>query len=229
MRCYRPAGAGALICAALATLGTAPSAQEPSPPPQASPHAPAGQGFAHRSGGDTTANARRTRQLSRFLVSRTRNLATLELGAAEVAVHVGKLATTSDDYRALATLGPAAVLELPGAAACKLRTEVALRFGDAVVPTGNVSPDFAGLYSFWLRAPAEGSAEWRLVVNDEADVWGTQRDPARDRVEVALEHEVAADEVKELTASLTGQGDDGGLLELRWGPHRWRAPFTAAR
>jgi hypothetical protein len=232
VRRYRPAGAGILIGAALATMGAAPSAQEPSSPPppqaQASPHAPAGQGIARQSGGDATANARRSGQFSRFLVMRTRNLATLELGEAEVAAHVGKLATSSDDYQALAALEPGAVLELPGAAACKLRTEVDLRFGDAVLPTGNVSPDFAGLYSFWLRAPVEGSAEWRLVLNDEADVWGTQRDPARDRVEVPLEHEVVADEAKELTVALTAQGVDGGLLELRWGTYRWRASFIAA-
>ena len=227
VRCYRPAAAGVLICAALATMGAALSAQEPSPP-QASPHAPAGQGFARRSGGDTTADARRTRQFSRFLVARTRNLATLQLGSAEVAVHVGKLALSSDDYRALATLEPGAVLELPGAAASKLRTEVALRFGEATLATGNVSPGFAGLYSVWLRAPSEGGSEWRLVFNDEADVWGTQRDPARDRLEVPLVHEAAADEAKELTVALTAEGDHGGMLELRWGTHRWRAAFTAA-
>jgi hypothetical protein len=103
-----------------------------------------------------------------------------------------------------------------------------LRFGEAILATGNVSPDFAGVYSFWLRAPAEGRDEWRLVFNDEADVWGTQRDPARDRVEVPLEHEVVADEAKELTVALTAQGVDGGLLELRWGTYRWRASFIAA-
>ena len=66
------------------------------------------------------------------------------------------------------------------------------------------------------------------MFNDEADVWGTQRDPARDRLDVPLEHEVVADEAKELSVALTGQGGDGGVLELRWGTHRWRASFTAA-
>jgi Protein of unknown function (DUF2911) len=228
----RPSGAGVFLCAVVAITITsaAPAAPEQPPAePPASPRAPAGQStVAPRSGVDTTTGARSTRQFSRFLVARTRNLSTLKLGSAEVAAHVGKLATVTDDYRALETLEPGTVLELPGAAASKFRTEVGLRFGEATLPTGNVSPGFAGLYSFWLRAPGEGSTEWRLVFNDEADVWGTQRDPARDRLDVPLEHEVVADEAKELTVSLAGQGDDGGLLELRWGPHRWRASFTAA-
>jgi hypothetical protein len=229
VRRERPSGAGILICAILAMTSAAADAQEPPPAEQPAPRAPADHAtFARRSGSDAAAEARRTRQFSRFLVARTRNLATLVLGSAEVTAHVGKLGTTTDDYRALETLEPGAVLELPGAAASKLRTDVPLRFGEAILATGNVSPDFAGVYSFWLRAPAEGRDEWRLVFNDEADVWGTQRDSARDRVEVPLEHEVVADEAKELTVVLTGQGGDGGVLEVRWGTHRWRASFTAA-
>ena len=172
----------------------------------------------------------RIRQIQRFLISRSRNMSAVKLGEAEVMAHVAKLTTDSDDYRALAALEPGAVLELPGAAACKLRNEVGLRFGELVLPIGNASPGYAGLYSFWLRAPAAGSEQWSLIWNDEADVWGTQRDPARDRVEVPVEHEATGDEVKELTVAIeTAASGDAGTLVLRWGPHRWRAPFTVSR
>jgi hypothetical protein len=210
--------------------------QRPSPPAAA----PGGQAaFARRSGDDTTTDSQRIRALSRFLLRQSRNVAIVEISGAEVMAHVGKLAVDSDDYRALSALAPGAVLALRGAAACKLRSEAELRFDDLVVPTGNVSPGYASLYSFWLRAPGGEDSAWRLVFNDEADVWGTQRDPARDRVEVILAHELATEEVKELTVAIEAraapspqpgmaQGEDGGTLELRWGPHRWRAQFAVS-
>jgi hypothetical protein len=204
----------------------------PAFPPE-TPQAPSAGGahatFARRSGGDATGESRRIQQLSRFLLRQSRNVATVEVGGAEVMAHVGKLTIDSDEYHALGVLAPGAVLTLADAAACKLRSESDLRFGEVVVPAGNVSAGYAGLYSFWLRAPAAGAAEWRLVFNDEADVWGTQRDPARDRVEVRLVHELAPDEAKELTVAIEAREEEnGGVLELRWGPHRWRAPFTVS-
>jgi hypothetical protein len=212
-------------------------AQTP-PQPSSAPAPHGGQAtFARRSGDDATSEARRIQNIARFLLRQSRNVAVAEIDGAEVMAHVGKLALDTDDYRALAALAPGAVLALPGAGACKLRSEADLRFGETVVPAGNVSPGFAGLYSVWLRSPSDAGGEWRLIFNDEADVWGTQRDPAHDRVEVTLAHDLAADEAKELTVAIeTGEaspprpglapGESGGTLELRWGPHRWRAPFV---
>ena len=161
-------------------------------------------------------------------MARTRNLYHAQAGLGEVAAHVGKLVTTGDDYARAQAIGPGTVLELPGAAASKWRTEVDLRFGEATLSTGNVSPGFAGLYSFWLRAPGEGSTEWRLVFNDEADVWERSAIP----LEIASTSRSSTRWLPTRRRSsrclLTGQGDDGGLFELRWGTHRWRASFTAA-
>jgi hypothetical protein len=225
-RLHRASRALWTVAAATALAAAAPAQETPQ-----RPSAPAAQGghatFARSSGGDQTDEARRLQQFSRFLLKQSRNVATVEIEGAEVMVHVGKLAIDGEDYRALEALTPGAVLALPNAAACKLRAEAELRFGETVVPTGNASPGYASLYSVWLRAPSGELSDWHLVFNDEADVWGTQRDPARDRVEVALAHELAADEAKELTVAIaTRDGDNGGVLELRWGPHRWRAPFA---
>jgi hypothetical protein len=214
-----------LICAVLAAGGVAIRAQAP-----AEGTNPGQAVFARRAGGDSDAEGRRLQQLSRFLLARTRNVATAKIGDGEVIAHVGKLPTDGDDYRGLAALAPGAVLELSGAAACKLRNEVGLRFGDVVVPIGNASPGYAGLYSFWLRAPTAGSDQWSLIWNDEADVWGTQRDPARDRVEVPIARDTADVEAKELTVSIeVASTGDAGVFELRWGMNRWRAPFSVAR
>jgi len=225
-----PTFAVVAISAALAMAGDAARAQAP----PSTPSTPAAPAVARRSGSGAGDENRRQQQFARFLIARSRNAATAKIGGAEVMAHVGKLTTDSDDYRALAELAPGAVLELPGAAACKLRNEIGLRFGGtasqvAVLPTGNASPGYAGLYSFWLRAPAEGSASWSLVFNDEADVWGTQRDPARDRVEVPVEHDQAGVEAKELAVAIEAAASgDAGVLEVRWGTHRWRAAFTAS-
>ena len=231
MAVARPPRSRLVSCAVAAAAAIVASAlAQATPQPSSAPAPHGGQAtFARRSGDDATAEARRIQNISRFLLRQSRNLSVAQIGGAEVMAHVAKLELGGDDYRALGALAPGAVLALPGAAACKLRSEAELRFGETVVPTGNVSPGFAGLYSVWLRAPSAEGGEWRLVFNDEADVWGTQRDPARDRVEVALAHELAADEANELTVAIEArEGDRDGVLELRWGPHRWRAPFTVA-
>ena len=213
------------------TGAQAPPDAAPTPPAPASTAAPRAEGhgtFARRAGDSGDNN--RNRQISRFLISRSRNMSAVKLGDAEIVAHVGKLSTDSDDFRALASLASGAVLELPGAAACKLRNEVGLRFGSAELPIGNASPGYPGLYSFWLRAPAAGSEQWSLIWNDEADVWGTQHDPASDRVEIPVEHDTTGAEAKELTVSIeVAASGDAGTLELRWATHRWRAPFTVSR
>jgi hypothetical protein len=217
-----------VVCGAL-TFAAANGAQAP-PSASSKPAPPAGgdQDLASRSR-DASENSR-IRNISRFLIRQSRNASSAQIGGAEVMAHVGKLSTDSDDFRALATLEPGAVLELPGAAVCKLRNEVGLRFGDVELPIGNVSPGYAGLYGFWLRAPAAGSEQWSLIWNDEADVWGTQRDPARDRVETPIEHDTTGEEAKELSVAIeVSAGGDAGTLVLSWGPHRWRAPFTVSR
>jgi hypothetical protein len=232
------ARAATLVVAVLSAVGAgwsqerAPSSP-PSPSVAATPASPtpssADEPFFTSSSPVAAGGDFRRQRVSRFFMQPTRTVATLPLANGEVMAHVGKLPIDGADFAALSALEPGGLLALPGAAACKLRTEVSLRFGDVVVPTGNVAADYAGLYSLWLRAPAQaGDAEgWALVFNDEADVWGTQRDPARDRVSVPLLHERTSEEAKELAVELRADGDGGGaLLELRWGPHRWWATFT---
>ena len=89
------------------------------------------------------------------------------------------------DFAALAALAEGEVVRLTEAAVLRLRSEAALRFGDVTVPTGNLSPGFAGSYGLWLKRGAGG---WRLVFNHEADSWGTQHDPAFDAAEIDVAH-----------------------------------------
>lgn len=152
---------------------------------------------------------------------RSRNVDTLEVDGRElVLVHCGKVGASGSDYESLESLAPGEVQVLTGAAATKLRAEVDLAFGDTVIRTGNVAAGYAGTYSLWLQATEQG---WSLVFNDEADVWGTQRDPAHDVATIALSHETLGEPADVFAISVSAEG--GGALELRWGSHRWWAPF----
>ena len=173
---------------------------------------------------ESTQAEARLRALSRILMRQSRNLATLETEQGEVLVHCGKLKADGDDYRSLETLATGEVQTITRAAAAKLRTEVDLLFGDLRVPAGNVADGFAGIYGLWLKRADDG---WRLLLNDEADVWGTQRDPGADAGEIPLTHETLSDVAEEMVVELE-ETEEGGVLVFRWGAHHWSAPFRVA-
>ena len=127
------------------------------------------------------------------------------------------------DFAALATMGDGEVVRLTQGAVIRLRNEVALRFGDTAVPTDNLAPDFPGSYGLWLRRAGDG---WRLVLNHEADSWGTQHDPAFDVGEIALEHSEDGLATRSLGATLVPVTAQSGRLVIHWGAHEWAADFT---
>lgn len=127
------------------------------------------------------------------------------------------------DFAALAALAEGEVVRLTEAAVMRLRSEAALRFGDVVVPTGNLSPGFPGSYGLWLKRSAGG---WRLVFNHEADSWGTQHDPAFDAAEIDVAHSEDGLATRPLGAALLPVTARSGRLVIHWGAHDWAADFT---
>ena len=116
-----------------------------------------------------------------------------------------------------------AVFEYPGARCMKLFTDLDLAFGETKVAAENIAPDYPGVYGLWLKKAGDG---WRLVFNEEGDVWGTMHDPAKDVVEVPLETAKLDAPKEELEVTLTAEGDKAGVLRIAWGDTAWSAKFT---
>ena len=135
-----------------------------------------------------------------------------------------ELGTDGVDFAALESIGDGDLVELTEGAVIRLRSEVPLRFGDTLIPTDNLAPDFPGSYGLWLRASGPG---WTLVFNNEPDSWGTQHDPAFDAAEVDIDHTHGGPyEDRPLGVSLVPAGSDAGRLVIVWGQHVWAADFT---
>ena len=135
-----------------------------------------------------------------------------------------ELGTDSVDFAALESIGDGDLVQLTEGAVIRLRSEVHLRFGDTLIPTDNLAPDFPGSYGLWLRASGPG---WTLVFNHEPDSWGTQHDPAFDAAEVDIDHTHGGPyEDRPLGVSLVPAGGDAGRLVIVWGQHVWAADFT---
>ena len=139
-----------------------------------------------------------------------------------------EVGTDSDDFPAIESTVDGNVLELTRSAAIRLRTEVPLQFGDTLVPTGNLAPNFPGAYALWLK---KNGTDWRLVFNNEPDSWGTQHDPAFDAAELDLAYErvdgVSSD--RPLAVYFMPLGAAENRLILHWGEHVWTAGFAVAQ
>ena len=135
-----------------------------------------------------------------------------------------ELGTDGVDFAALESIGDGDLVELTEGAVIRLRSEVPLRFGDTLIPTDNLAPDFPGSYGLWLRASGPG---WTLVFNNEPDSWGTQHDPAFDAHEVDIDHTHGGPyEGRPLGVSLVPVDDEEARLVIVWGQHVWAADFT---
>ncbi len=135
-----------------------------------------------------------------------------------------ELGTDGVDFAALESIGDGDLVELTEGAVIRLRSEVPLRFGDTLIPTDNLAPDFPGSYGLWLRASGPG---WTLVFNNEPDSWGTQHDPAFDAAEVDIDHTHGGPyEDRPLGVSLVPADGDEARLVIVWGQHVWAADFT---
>ena len=129
------------------------------------------------------------------------------------------------DFATIASLGDGDVIRLTEAAVLRLRTEVPLRFGQVDVPTDNLAEGFPGSYALWLKRAGAG---WRLVLNDEADSWGTQHHTEFDAGEIALTHSASGLAIRPLGVELIPISATSGRLVIHWGPHDWAADFEMA-
>ena len=135
-----------------------------------------------------------------------------------------ELGTDGVDFGALESIGDGDLVQLTQGAVIRLRSEVPLRFGDTLIPIGNLAPDFPGSYGLWLRASGPG---WTLVFNNEPDSWGTQHDPAFDAAEIDIAHTHGGPwAARPLAVSLLPVDADEGRLVIHWGQHVWTADFT---
>ena len=208
-----------LILLAALLLMAAPIAAQETSSPSPSNTAPATAQTAD-SDAEATAAARR----ERFRRLRYGNLAELELNGKQLRISYPDLLTDSDDYRVFESLTAGDVAAWNSGRAIKLLTHASLSFDGIIVPYGNASPDYPGVYSLWTRRTADG---WSLVFNGEADIWGSQRNPAADAVEVPLEHSSADEPAEKLTIEFL-EVEPGAVLRIAWGDHQFLAAFDAA-
>lgn len=207
----------ALSLMACLFLGTAPAASQ-----QEAARDRTDAGPASAEPADAEARAAALRE--RFRRLRYGNLAELELAGKQLRISYPDLLTDSDDYRALEALDPGEVAAWNSGRAIKLLSHATLSFDGVVVPYGNASPDYPGVYSLWPRRTADG---WSLVFNGDADIWGSQRDPAADAVQVPLTHSTADEPTEKLTIEFLDV-EPGAVLRIAWGDHQFLAAFEAA-
>lgn len=102
----------------------------------------------------------------------------------KISIRYAPLEASSPDYERLLALASGEVSRFEGGRAIKLLSEASLKFGDIVVPKGNIAANYGGVYSLWLKKTDDG---WELVFNREADIWGTQRLAEADVASVAVD------------------------------------------
>lgn len=136
------------------------------------------------------------------------------------------LVVEGPDFKGLLSTRDGAVVELTQAPALRLTIEKAVRTGNVTLRAGNQTPGFPGAYSIWLKRAGDA---WRLVFNQEPDVWGSQRDPKSDVGEVDLAYAKGGEPSRPLGVALVPTSADRWRLVLVWGPHEWAADFAAAQ
>lgn len=135
------------------------------------------------------------------------------------------LGVEGPDFAALMKTPNGAIVTLTESSVPRLSTDVPLRFGKTVLRTGNQVVGFPGAYGVWLKRVASG---WRLVFNNEPDVWGSQHDPKFDAAEIVLTHSEGDAASRPFAVALVPTAPDRGRLVIIWGPHEWAAEFVAA-
>ncbi len=196
------------------------------------PNEPADEGAGEADEAPRVANDRESLQFdsdtsagARFLRMSERHETAVELpDDSRIAVLVWQEQSVEHaDFAAMEALADGEVVRLTQGAVIRLRTEAPLRFGDVMIPTGNLAPGFAGSYGLWLKRSGD---EWRLVFNHEADSWGTQHDPAFDAAEIDVTYSRTGLGTRPLGAALVPATARNLQLVIHWGAHEWAVDFT---
>lgn len=141
----------------------------------------------------------------------------------KVRVTFAPLKTDSKDYEHFQNLADDEVFEYVGGRAAKLLTDLDMHFGDTVVKKGNVHETYPGVYSLWLKKTGNG---WKLVFNEEADVWGTMYNPEVTVAEVDMVESAAEEAVETHTVTMEkGDTEDIGKIIFQWGDKQYTAEF----
>lgn len=148
----------------------------------------------------------------------------LTVNGRAIKVRFERYKTTEPDYEQVVEPQVGSVVAFIKARPSKMWTDADLKFGDTVIKAHNAAPNYPGVYSLWLKSVDGG---WTLVVNELADVWGTQHDPERDVAEIPLTVTTTDMESGELTVDLE-EADLGGVLRIAWGNFEWSTRFTVA-
>lgn len=147
--------------------------------------------------------------------------AALKIGDHEINALSGSVSTDGDEDETIESLKDGGVALFKTSLAMKLRTPVDLNFNGTTIKAGNQGENYPGVYSMWLKRAGNG---WRLVFNNEADVWGTMHNPASDAAEIPLTHEKLSEPVENLKIELK-EAAGGGELRITFGQNAWSANF----
>lgn len=147
--------------------------------------------------------------------------AELDLGGKNVRFLYGSLKVGTPDHAGLLATADGQVFEYPGSRCFKLFTDTDLYFSETKIAAHNLTPGYPGVYGLWLKKAGDG---WRLVFNQQGDVWGTMHDPTKDVAEIPLAVTKLDAPAEELAVELAQEGD-GGVLRIAWGDTAWSARF----
>lgn len=148
--------------------------------------------------------------------------AKLRIGDEQVRITFGNIPVDSEDHKRFLETKEGEIFTYESSRATKLATDLDLQFGGTLIETENAAPNYPGVYSLWLRRVQDG---WRLVFNEQPDIWGTRHDPSADVAEIPLQTRQTGETSAAFLIKLE-ENDQGGLLRIAWGDTEWSAPFT---
>lgn len=148
----------------------------------------------------------------------------INIGGKRVRIAFADLEMGSADWERFQNVGNDEVFTFTLSRATKLYTDFDLDFDGTIVKKENVAEDYPGVYSLWLKQYRHG---WRLVFNEQPDIWGTLYKPEHDAAEVPLTVKVLDEEpVEKFVAELEMTGDNTAKLVMRWGTTEWSTDMT---